>query len=410
MKIAIVGGGASGLACAIECLRSAEKKGTDVRVTVYEKRERVGKKLLATGNGRCNMMNRNEGQGYFGSREFMGYALEKYDVRSNLDFFASMGLYTRTDSEGRVYPLSNQASSVLDALRFECERLGAEICCEREITSVKRKGSSFLLNGSIEADRVVLSCGGKAAVKGFNGYDILKNLGHRVVTPLPSLSRLTVRENQITKQLKGIRHKADMHLMSGKDTVARESGELLFADYGLSGIGVMQLTAYAVRMKGEELRAVIDCVPSFSRQELSQALGRIISTNPSGKAENLLSGFMPKKLGEVILRQSGIIVSGSMGEIGADAVREIVRIAKGLSFTVTGVTGFEDAQVTAGGADTREFSPKTMESKKVRGLYCCGEILDVDGLCGGYNLAWAWSSGRLCGASVASGDKNDKNK
>ncbi len=398
MKIAIIGGGAAGLVCAIECLRKAEKKGERVKLTVFEKRERVGKKILATGNGRCNMMNLSDSFGYLGNKEFVGYALKNYSPQSNLDFFASLGLYTRTDEEGRVYPLSNQASSVLDALRFECERLGAELCCESEIVSVKKKGNAFVLNGSMTFDKVVLALGSKASVKGFNGYDILKNLGIRVVTPKPSLTKLTVEEKSAVKQLKGIRHKAELTLLADGRAVASEKGELLFTDYGLSGIAVMQLSAYAARCQTQRLSITVDCVPTFSLSQLGEALEKIILRSPSGKAENLLTGFMPKKLGEVIVKNAGLSPADTLGSMDGGAVKAITSLSKRLTFTVTGVTGFEEAQVVSGGADTAQFNPKTMECLRIRGLYCVGELLDVDGLCGGYNLGWAWSSGRLCGS------------
>ncbi len=397
MKIAIIGGGASGLACAIECGRKAKRENKSVSITVYESADRVGKKILVTGNGRCNMMNENA-LPYFGDGEFVHYALEKFDVKSNLSFFASMGLYTRTDSEGRVYPLGNQASGVLDALRFECERLGVKFICSSPVTAVKRNGDGFEVCGE-RYERVVLSCGGKAGVKGYQSYDLLKNLGHRVISPAPALTKINVKDIKIARQLKGIRHKGDLTLYVDGRRRAEESGEVQFTDYGLSGICIMQLSSYITREKSKDIKLTFDTVPDFSYGELEEALERI-KEKDSLVCENMLTGFMPKKLGTVILKICGISLGDRVGSLSEKQIKAIAATAKKLTFEADGLRSFEDAQVTAGGADTRQFSSKTMESKKVRGLYCIGEMLDVDGFCGGYNLMWAWSSGRLCGATL----------
>ncbi len=400
MKIAIVGGGASGLACAIECARKAKATNKTVHITVYEAKDRVGKKILATGNGRCNIFNANEDVSYFGDEAFAKYALSKYNIESNILFFSSMGLYVKKDSEGRYYPLSNQASGVLDALRFECERLGVKLQCANEINKIKKDSNTFDLGGGIKADKVVLACGGKAGVKGYLGYEILKQLGHRIINPTPALTKLNVADTKFVKQLKGIRHKGVLTLTCDGNFVAKEEGELLFTDYGLSGIAVMQLSSFVTRMKKGDIKISFDAVPDFNFSDLKEAIAKIIAHDKNMKCENLLSGFMPKKLGESIIKVSGISLNDTVGNLTEKNIDKIVSQAKRLTFNISGVRGFEDAQVTAGGADTKEFNPKTMESKKHKGLYCTGEILDVDGFCGGYNLWWAWSSGRLCGENL----------
>lgn len=399
MKIAIIGGGASGLACAIECARKAQRESINVCITVYEARDRVGKKILVTGNGRCNMLNMNEDVAYFGDDSFARYALSKFNSKSNVSFFSSMGLYTKADSEGRVYPLSNQASGVLDALRFECEHLGVNFECSQEIRKIRKVGKIFELGDSKKADKVVLACGGKAGVKNYIGCELLGQLGHKVITPTPALTKLKVADIGLVKSLKGIRHKGTVRLYCDEKFVAAEEGEILFTDYGLSGIAVMQLSSYVTRMKGS-VRVCFDAVPDFSFSELKDAIIKIITHNKKLRCENLLSGFMPKKLGESIIKVSGISLNDTVENLTERNIEKIVTQTKKLTFDISGVRGFEDAQVTAGGADTKEFNPKTLESKKHKGLYCIGEILNVDGLCGGYNLWWAWSSGRLCGENL----------
>lgn len=409
MKIAIIGGGASGLICALSAALKAKENNVRVDITVYEAKDKPGRKLLATGNGRCNLMNKNEGDYYFDCKGFSSYALEKFNVENNISFFRKIGLYTRSDEEGRIYPLSNNASSVLDALRLSCESYKVRFVNNCEITHIKKKNKEFILNDSLNADIVVLACGGKAGVKRFNGYELLKDSGHNVTKVSPSLTKLEVKDKKNVRQLKGIRQKGEFSLLDGKNIIVKEKGELLFTDYGLSGIAVMQLSAYAVRCKSiERLKIQADFVSELSFVELQGAITEFAKSGTVLKNENLLSGIVPKRLGEVILKNSGYDLSSAPMDLSSKDIKIITDALKCFTFDLCGVRGFDDAQVTAGGADTDYFSPETMESKKVNGLYCIGELLDVDGLCGGYNLHWAWSSGRLCGESIINRHLNRK--
>ena len=407
MKIAIVGGGASGLSCAIEAGRRKKEKGISAEITVYEAKERVGKKILATGNGRCNMLNLNDCN-YFGDNSFAKSVINKYNVESNLSFFEEMGLYTRADEEGRVYPLSNQAAGVLDTLRFESERLGVKTVTDCEIRKIKKSGNGFLLNDEIYADKVVVCFGSKAQVKGFCGYDVMKNLGHTVTKLSPSLTKLTVKNPQLFKALKGIRHKAEISLYLDRKFVSSEKGELLFADYGLSGIAVMQLSAFVARhfMLKETLPVVsIDLIPDYDVDFIKDTLRRLCERNPDGTADTLLMGFMPKKVGEVILKSCSVNPSTTLATIRNKDISVFSSTCKSWCHEISGTKDFADGQVVSGGVLCKEFNRETLESKKHKGLFCAGEIFDIDGPCGGYNLMWAWSSGRLCGESVIEGDK-----
>lgn len=401
MNIAVIGGGAGGLVTAVAVAQKAEAGHKNCKITVFESKDRVGKKILATGNGRCNMLNMDASPFYFSQSNFHSFALKKFDAKSNLDFFTNLGLYTRTDEEGRVYPLSNQATTVLDALRFECVRLGVEIKTDCEIKNIKAEKNGYVLNNEMHFDKVVFAVGGKAAVKNFNGYELLSQLGHKITPIKPSLSKLNTVSTKDVKQLQGIRHRVKLSLYVNGKYITEESGELLFAKYGLSGIAVMQLSAFITRLKKNE-KAVVsaDFVPSFSVETLTKALYKIISRDKRMKCENLLSGFMPKKLGEVVLKSLEINPADEVAILTDDSVLKIARKAKKYSFEIDSVRGFEDAQVTAGGADTKYFDPQTMESTIHKGFYAVGEVLDVDGLCGGYNLMWAWSSGRLCAENL----------
>lgn len=401
MQIAIIGGGASGLACAISAARKARNTDSACEITVFEAKDRVGKKILATGNGRCNMLNTDKTPFYFSVGNFHLYALAKFNCESNIKFFRSMGLYVRSDEEGRVYPLSNQATSVLDALRLECERLGVKILTGYDVNSIVKNDKGFVINNELHFDKVVLACGGMASVKNFNGYELLSQLGHSITKVSPSLTKLNVCDTKYVKQLHGMRHKVRLTLTVDGKYITEETGELLFAKYGLSGIAVMQLSAFITRLnKNEKAVITADFVPTFSFNGLAEALNEIVNHDKNMKTENLLSGFMPKKLGEAVVRSVNIDINSKVGSLSEKNVRDIAKKAKKFSFAIESVRPFEDAQVTAGGADTKYFSPKTMESLVHKGLYAVGEVLDVDGLCGGYNLMWAWSSGRLCGEAL----------
>lgn len=398
MKVAVIGGGASGLVCAIEI----KKLNPDISVTVYEANSRVGKKILATGNGRCNLTNMTAHKQGYRNMGFARYALEMFTPQSNIEFFNSIGLFTKEDNCGRVYPLSNQASSVLDALRLSAERCGVNIVTDVRIENAEHKKDGFLVCGK-RYEALVLATGGKAAPSqgsDGSGYKLLKQLGHKVTSLAPSLVQLETENKQYPKQLKGVRCDCEMSLVIDNKLIVQKKGELLFADYGLSGIVSMEMSAYVsphlAKNKSKPV-VYIDFVPSMTSDIL---LRNIKSLDGNIKAEDLLSGFMPKKIGQVILKQAGISYQDKLSQIKQNKLKEMILICKSFEFTVSGTKGYDFAQVTSGGADTREFDRETMQSKKIRGLYCIGELLDVDGDCGGYNLNWAWSSGRLAARSI----------
>lgn len=413
MKVAIIGGGASGLACAVQASMLASEKGIKVQICVFEKNDRVGKKILASGNGRCNFTNLDLNEkNYFSKNGFSSYALSVYDAKSNIRFFENIGIFSKSDSEGRVYPQSNQASSVLDALRNACQRYNVNILCEEKIEKIAFKNGKFVLNEKLLFDKVVLSCGGMAAVKNFDSYNLLKTFGHSITPIAPSLVRL-VTSSQIPGKLKGIRAAVNMSLIINQKIVATESGEILFSEKCLSGIVSMQLSSYVSRhfiSSKQPVSVSVDFVPKYSQNELEANLFRLQKTLKDTPCENLLMAFMPKKIGSVILKEAGISLLEPISSLRKEKISELSFLCKNFVFKITATKDFTDAQVTIGGAQTTQFNPKTLESKKQKGLYCCGEMLDVDALCGGYNLQWAWSSGRLCAESLFIGSKlNDKN-
>ncbi len=406
MQIAIIGGGASGLACAIEAARLARIMGQRAKITVYEANEKVGKKILATGNGRCNLTNLNTSeQFYLGDTRLAGSVNTKFSAEDNIEFFNSLGLFTRADSEGRVYPLSNQATSVLDVLRFECERLDVKFVCDFRVTKLQKVSGGFDLGDSHFAHKVIFACGGKAGVKNFNAYDFLKKYGFTFTKVSPSLTKLTT-DTTYTKPLKGVRANVKLNLSIDNKLIASEVGEILFADYGLSGIAIMQLSAYVTRhfqQNQSKPKINIDFVQSFTCEQLANELAAIYDRNKYIMPENLLTGFIPKKIGMVILKSLNI--NSNRPFKNANLMMKIAQKCKDFEFEVTGVKDFADAQVTSGGLHSKQININTLESIKHKNLFFCGELLDVDGLCGGFNLQFAWSSGRLCGQSVIMNEK-----
>lgn len=390
--ILILGGGASGLAAAIEAARS----GADV--TVLEKLDRVGKKILATGNGRCNLLNLNASPADYNDPSFVGRVFAQYDVQSDLAFFRSMGLLTTADSEGRVYPRSNAASSVLDVLRMECARLGVRIVCGEAVSSIRRENGAFVV-GDDCARAVIVACGGKAApAQGTDGsgYRLLEAFGHTCTPLRPALVQLRT-DPDFVKGLKGLRASVTLTLQEPSGETHASSGEALFTDYGLSGIAAMELSRFAA--DGGTL--YIDFLPDLVDGQTLSLLHEAKARGAGRPLEQLLTGAMHSRIGQSVLRDTLRRKLTSPCDTLTDGeLRSLEKALKAFPLTVRGTKGFADAQVTAGGLDVSEFSD-TLESKRAPGLFACGEILNIDGKCGGYNLTFAWSSGRLAGRSAA---------
>ncbi|MBQ3497769.1 MAG: aminoacetone oxidase family FAD-binding enzyme [Clostridia bacterium] len=390
--ILIIGGGASGLAAAIEAKRTDSNKS----VTVLEHLPKVGKKILATGNGRCNLGNINAAQHAYTNMHFASYAIEKYGTNSLVEFFESTGLYTRADSEGRLYPMSNSAASVLDALRFECENLGVVFRCEEKATEIKKCTDGFTVNGAYKAKSVIVATGGKAAPSqgsDGSGYPLLKSLGHKITALAPSLVQIKTDTAKI-KSLKGVRAKASLTLSTG----GKSEGEILFTDYGVSGIAAMDLSRFVKPDTKAEIS--IDLLPEFTQGKAKEIIIQVAKHSPTIPAEQMLGGIVHKAIGTAAIKSALGFLPKTAGEIRHKQAAIIAAELKDFRLKLTGTKSFNDAQVTKGGADVSEFDSQTMMSKKHSGLFACGEVLDVDGACGGFNLAWAFASGRLAGENA----------
>lgn len=405
IDMAVIGGGASGLAAAISCAAHLKEQGKSADIVIFERLDRVGKKLLATGNGKCNLSNLNVSpEHYHAKKGFVDYALGEFDVKSNLEFFKNLSLLCIADCEGRVYPACRQASAVLDCLRFGAENLGVKTECSVRIEGLERNNNCFILNNAYRAKNVVIAAGGRSAPKqgsDGSGLEILRRLGHTLTKTRPALVPLNA-EGGFFPFLKGIRCHANAWLFIDGEFIKSEKGEIQFTQSGLSGIAIMQLSSLIARASLENTAIRLDCVSGFDEKELYDFLFASLSRNPERTLENYLSGIVPKRLGQVILKQYGFDnLSKETGSLKKDDIRRIIKMLKGWEIKILSPAGFELSQVTAGGADTDEFDSRSMMSKKLDGLFCTGEILDVDGECGGYNLNWAWSSGRLAGRTIA---------
>lgn len=388
MKILVIGGGASGMMAAL----TASEHGSN-EVLLVERQSRVGRKLLSTGNGRCNLSNRNVALRHYHGEAvgFCSYALEHFSVEQTLAYFRRLGLLTVTEPCGRVYPYSDSANSVVDVLRLPLEqRQNVQILTGCEILSLRKREGRFVAKTAQEelhADRVILCAGGLAGSKlgGTDmGYKLLASFGHSRTKLQPSLVQLKT-DTTFVRSLKGVR--AEALVTFGK---AKARGELQFTDYGVSGPVIFELSRAAV---GGEL--VIDLLPDINEAELLDLLQQRCKTMPELRAEDLLTGILHNRLGRTLLRACGISLEQPCGEIYD--LNRVINMCKSFGLTVQGNMGMEQAQVTAGGIKTEEFDPQTMESRLCPGLYAAGEVLDIDGDCGGYNLQWAWSSGRLAG-------------
>lgn len=402
-RIAIIGGGASGMMAAI----TAAEHGAEV--FVYEAKDRTGKKILATGNGKCNYTNlMQEDSCYRGTdMTFSRKVRSAFPVEKTIEFFRSIGIEPKYRN-GYVYPNSEQASSVADALTMELRAKRVKVIQEA-VVSVKNYDNGFLIKteqSQKEFDKVILCCGSPAGMKNpkdFNGYKLAEQLGHSVTDLIPALVQLRCREKWL-KTVSGVRTEGVISVYENDNKIAEEKGELLFADYGLSGIPVFQISRFAgsALHRGSKVTCRLDLLPEYTKEELVSLLQRRFATLMNRTAEEMLIGLLNHKMNYILLKELNIDPEADSKH--AYKPKDLERLAalyKGLTCEVTESNPFANAQVCAGGINTREINDETLESELTSGLYFAGELVDVDGTCGGYNLQWAWSSGYVAGLYAA---------
>ena len=398
MKVLIIGGGAAGMLAALTAAENPQNE-----VTLLERQARVGRKLLATGNGRCNLTNRNLSPAcYHGTDpDFVRPALAAFGAEDALRYFGALGLLTVTEPSGRVYPLSDQANSVVDVLRFAMESRGVAVVGSTDVLELAKKARGWRVaatTGEWYGEKVIVAAGGCAGKKlggTHSGYRLLGQLGHRCTSLAPSLTQLKT-EPAWVRALKGVRADGRMVLKAGGRTLGASEGELQFTDFGVSGPAAFELSRAASVTEGEKT-LLVDFLREYSLDDARALLAARREAFPNLPAEELLSGTLQSRLGKTILRRCGVAPAKAAREVTDGELDAAAAMIKCYPLAVEGVMGMDSAQVTAGGIMTSEFRADTLESRLAPGVFAAGEVLDIDGDCGGYNLQWAWSSGRLAG-------------
>jgi predicted Rossmann fold flavoprotein len=412
--VIVIGGCAAGLV--------ARSRGAGGRGGHRSRAHRVGKKLLATGNGRCNFANAHLALQRFHGTDpgFAGAALAAFDLEATLAFFRDLGIEPRREEAGKIFPRSGQASAVLDVLRHELAHRGVATRCEAEVSGLVPGRSGWEVatrDETIRCGAVVLASGGRASPRlGSNGsgYELVRPLGHHLISPFPALTRIRV-ASPFLKHLKGVKFEGVASLVpQGRDRSRGErilhesgsaaAGEILFTETGLSGPPILDLSRRAGEraQRGDRTAVQLDLCSEIEASNLEALLRGRFGGRTDVSAELALVGFLNKRLIVPVLKAAGIHdptrPAASLGEPGTLALAAVL---KRWTFEVTGTDSWTDAQVTAGGVDVADVFPETLESRLAPGLFFAGEILDVDGDCGGFNLQWAWSSGHLAGSGAA---------
>ena len=405
--VLIVGGGASGMMAAISAARAG------AQVSMIEHNDRVGKKILSTGNGKCNYTNLTQSEDCYRSNNlhFPWRAIELFDATKTVEFFEELGIMAK-NKNNYLYPYSEQASSVLDVLRMEVERLKVQVVTEVHIDEISKIKNGFRLLGhekdkkkfEIKGDKVILATGSKAASKlgaDGSGYKLAQKLGHRIVTVVPALVQLKC-EEKFYPSLAGVRMHGKVSVMIN-DRCISDTGEIQLTAYGISGIPVFQISRYVAGelTRKKSVNLVLDLMPEMTYKSLRHKLRNRMKQHPERTMDNFFTGVFNKKVSNVLLKISGISLNKKCGDLDEKEIDSLCQLIKTFNTKAVGTNPFEQAQICAGGIDTKEINNQTMESRLVKGLYFAGEVMDVDGLCGGYNLQWAWTSGYLAGKEAA---------
>lgn len=404
--VIIVGGGASGLVAAITAAREG------AQVTLIEQKDRVGKKILSTGNGRCNLTNEYMNINCFRGDDtsIVNEILNQFSYEETLQFFEELGVILK-NRQGYVYPISDQATTILDVLRMEIERLHVNVILECTVTGIQRTSKGFSLKtnkGGFTCDSVVLATGGKAAPalgSDGSGYSLAKQCGHRLSPVVPALVQLKGKGNYF-KQIAGVRTQAKVSLYVDQTLTSSDTGELQLTNYGISGIPVFQISRYAAKglYNKKSVSVEIDFLPSMTDEEFDSFITKRLVTHGYKTAEDFFVGVFHKKLIGVLLKESHIPFTCIINTINEKQLKELLHLCKHFSVTIEGTNDFEQAQVCAGGVKTTEVNSQTLESMFIEDLYLTGELLDIDGICGGYNLQWAWATGYIAGKNAAKGN------
>lgn len=399
MAVAIIGAGASGLMCAITAARNG------ARVTVYEQNAKAGRKLLATGNGRCNITNKNISPSNFYSNHEtqLQYLLQNFSTQSCIDFFKTIDLEIIEKERGKLFPMSLHAASVVDLLVYACESLGVVIRLNTKVTSIEKKDGYFVINGKEKFKKVVIATGGISAPQlgdGKEGYRLSKNLGHSLTPLFPSLVQMVTKE-KFVKTVSGVKFDGLVRVFIDGEERTSKRGDLLFTDYGISGSAILDISRVASKgvLDGKNVTLSVNLLPGFSKEKLKNFFQSRLNNSANKDITVWLEGVLHKKLAALVLKESDLTVIRTK-DLKTKDLNRLIYTIQNIKLTVTDTKGFKTSEVTAGGISTKEIDPKTFKSKLVQNLYFTGEVLDVDGDCGGYNLHFAWGSGILAGQAL----------
>ncbi len=402
-RILVIGGGASGMTAAIAAARSG------AAVTILEHMDRIGKKILSTGNGKCNYTNRRQDLRCYRGEDpaFVLPVLRQFGFEETVAFFRELGIYPK-ERDGYFYPASEQAAAVLDVLRMELRRLDVRVVTGCEATAVRKLKNGCEVTtdrGSLRGDCCIFACGGRAFPKsGSDGsaFGLIERLGHSFVEMTPALVQLTAKQ-AFFKSIAGVRTDCRVVLLVDGTCICEDRGELQLTDCGISGIPVFQVSRFAAQAlkRGQRVQAALDFVPYLEREPLYEELSRRFLQGEGKTAAEALVGLFSKKLIPLFLKQNGISLQEEAGKVPRERIQALGRYLKELVVDIADTKGFAAAQASAGGVRTEELCAETMESEIVPGIYFAGEVVDIDGICGGYNLQWAWSSGYVAGVHAA---------
>ena len=400
--LVVIGAGAAGMMAAITAAREGKK------VCIIEKLDKAGKKLFATGNGKCNFTNETmHSDCYHGDTEFIKYVLNQFSVSECLKFFHSIGVYPK-NKNGYFYPNSEQASSVVNALLFEIERLGIKISYEtmvKEILPHEHEVCISTNKGYYLAKNLVIATGLLASPKlGSDGslFDVIKSLGHRFAPILPALCGFYCKGMKF-KQVSGVRAHGTVSAYIDGIKYAEDTGEIQFTDYGLSGIPVFQISRFLSKglYEKKKVEIKINLLPDFDRENLREELNYRKTIGANMTSDALLNGIVHHKLSDMILDKAGVDNKIYLSSLSEKEMQRIAELLQEITVTVTNYRDFEFAQVCTGGIPVSDVNNLTLESKFAPNIYFAGEILDVDGICGGYNLHFAWATGYIAGKAIS---------
>jgi len=391
-KVAIIGGGASGLLCAIECA-----KNPALEVDVYEQNSKIGKKILVSGNGKCNITNIHASKDDYSSQnpEFVNFALKTFPFKAFEKFTSDIGLVLVTNDDGKVYPMSYEAKSVTSLLQSKALKLGVNIKTDTKIKSIKPLFKNY--------DNVVVACGSEAAphLGGCgDGYSFAKEFGHNIIQTYPSLVGLEL-DSDTHAKMSGTKIEAEISLLLNNTKTSTYYGDVLFTTYGVSGLAILDISneVSEALINYQKADIIINLLPKFTPQNLSNKLLKIVKNTTT--LLEALHAILPFKIAKTILDDLQIPQAKTSKDTNTKDIKKVVNKIQNLRFKVTNTHGFRHAEVSGGGVDTTQIDPKTMKSLKQKGLYFCGEVLDVVGRRGGFNFAWAWASGYLVAQDIS---------